>query len=103
LLPVSLLATLIGLLRGGDEPGREFNQVLQLGRESEKWINLFGTHETRPDTNAIASIDVLFARVEEALKQQYQAAGISAKARSEIDAALQTVHDKTRQEQSGES
>jgi len=40
--------------------------------------------------------------VEETLKQQYQAAGISAKARSEIDAALQAVHDKTKQEQSGE-
>lgn len=102
LLPVSLIATLIGLLRGGDEPGREFNQVLQIGRESEQWINLFGTHETRQDTNAIASIDALFAKVEATLKQQYQAAGISAKARSEIDAALQAVHDKTKQEQSGE-
>jgi len=102
LLPVSLIATLIGLMRGGDEPEREFNQVLQIGRESEKWINLFGTHEPRQDANAIASIDALFARVEETLKQQYQSAGISAKARSEINAALQVVHNKTKQEQSGE-
>ena len=42
LLPVSLVATLIGLLRGGDEPEREFHQVIEIGRDSEKWINLFG-------------------------------------------------------------
>jgi len=101
LLPVSLIATVIGLLKGGDDPGREFNQVLKVGRDSEEWINLFGQHDTRKNSNATASIDALFAKVEETLKQQYAAAGTSAKAREEIDEALQAAHDKTRQEQSG--
>jgi len=102
LLPVSLIATVIGLIRGGDEPEREFNQVLKVGRDSEEWINLFGNHEGRENTNAIASIDALFAKVEETLKQQYLAAGTSAKAQAEIDEALRAAHDKTKQEKAFE-
>lgn len=101
LLPVSLIASLIGLLRGGDEPEREFNQVLQIGRETEEWINLFGNHEMPENSTAIASIDALFTKVEETLKQQYKAAGTSASAQAEIDQALQAVQDKTRKLGSG--
>lgn len=102
LLPVSLIATLVGLLRGGDEPEREFNQVLNLGRESEEWINLFGNHATSDNVHATASIDALFNKVEETLKQQYKAAGTSASAQAEIDEALQAARDKTRLQQPGE-
>lgn len=44
LVPVALVATLAGLLRGGDNPAREFDRVIELGRDSEEWIDLFGTH-----------------------------------------------------------
>ncbi|MDX2428229.1 MAG: hypothetical protein QNK22_06025 [Xanthomonadales bacterium] len=102
LLPVSLIATLIGLLRGGDEPEREFLQVINIGRETEQWINLFGNHELPENAHAIASIDALFSKVEKTLKQQYLAAGTSARAQAEIDEALQMAHDKAREQQSGE-
>ena len=98
LLPVSLIATLIGLLRGGDEPEREFNQVIEIGRESEQWINLFGNHDAKDNSSAVVSIDAIFTKVEKTLKKQYQAAGTSKSAQAEIDEALQTVHDEaTRQ------
>lgn len=99
LLPVSLVATLVGLLRGGDEPEREFNQVLQIGRESEQWINLFGNHETPENAHAAASIDALFTKVEATLKQHYQAAGTSASAQAEIDEALQAAHKSSKRQQ----
>jgi len=102
MLPISMIAAVIGLLRGGDEPGREFNQVLDVGRQSERWINLFGSHETQDDSRATASIDALFAKVEATLKKQYLAAGTSVRAQAEIDEALQAVHDQARQQQSGE-
>ena len=102
LLPVSLIATIIGLLRGGDQPDREFQQVIQVGRDSEQWINLFGNHEAPENSNATASIDALFTKVEETLKQQYLAAGTSARAQAEIDEALQAAHQETRQLQSDE-
>jgi hypothetical protein len=102
LLPISLIATVIGLLRGGDEPEREFNQVIEVGRDSEEWINLFGNHDAPDNTNAAASIDALFTKVEETLKQQYQAAGTSKGAQAEIDEALQAALNKTKQQQSGD-
>jgi len=100
LLPVSLIATIIGLLRGGDEPEREFLQVIQVGRESEQWINLFGNHDIPENTNAIASIDALFTKVEDTLKQHYKTAGTSTSAQAEIDEALQVAHEKATQQQS---
>jgi hypothetical protein len=102
LLPVSLIAAVIGLLRGGDQPDREFQQVIQVGRDSEKWINLFGNHETPENSNVTVSIDALFVKVEEKLKQQYLAAGTSARAQAEIDEALQAAQQETRQQESGE-
>lgn len=102
LLPVSLIAAIIGVLRGGDQPDREFQQVIQVGRDSEKWINLFGNHETPENSNVAASIDALFIKVEETLKQQYLAAGTSTRAQAEIDEALQAAHQETRQLQSRE-
>ena len=101
LVPVSLVATLVGLLRGGPEPDREFKQVIEIGRGTEQWINLFGNH-SQSDSVAVPSIDVLFSKVEQTLKQQYKAAGTSESAQAEIDEALQAAHDKAR-EQSEES
>lgn len=99
LLPVSLIATIIGLLRGGDEPDREFNQVIEVGRESEQWINLFGNHDVADDTNAVASIDTLFTKVEETLKQQYQTGGISERVQAEIENVLRIAQEKAKQKQ----
>ena len=99
LLPVSLIATLIGLLRGGDEPEREFLQVIEIGRGTERWINLFGNHDAPEDSNMVASSDALFIKVEEMLKQQYLALGTSQSAQAEIDEALQAAHDKAREQQ----
>jgi hypothetical protein len=99
-LPVSLVATVIGLLRGGDEPEREFLQVIEIGRESEQWINLFGNHDAGDNPHAVASIDALFTKVEETLKQQYKAAGTSESAQAEIDEALQAAHNEATQQKS---
>jgi hypothetical protein len=99
LLPVSLIATLVGLLRGGDEPEREFQQVIELGRASEQWINLFGSHQAAEDAHAAASIDTLFEKLEETLKQQYLTSGLSANVKTEIDEALRAAQEQAKQEQ----
>ena len=95
LVPIALLATVIGFFRGGDDPGREFCRVIDLGRASEAWINLFGQHESPDKDRSVASIDALFERVEETLKQHYQASGTSEKAQAEIEKALQAAHRNT--------
>ena len=42
LSPLSILAAIMGLVAGGDDPYRYFRELLRLGRRSEIWINLFG-------------------------------------------------------------
>ena len=96
LLPISLVATLLGLLRGGDEPEREFNRVLDLGRDTERWINLFGRADEADPNHAIASMDSLFNRVEETLKQQYKAEGTSERVQAQIASVLDAVQSKAR-------
>ena len=44
LSPLSVLASIAGLLVGGDRPARYFDRLLGLGRRSEEWINLFGRY-----------------------------------------------------------
>lgn len=49
LVPISLVAGLLGLLFGGSDPAQYFRQVLKFGRRTEYWINLFG-HRHRGGT-----------------------------------------------------
>lgn len=60
LVPIAMVATLLGLLRGGDEPAREFNRVIELGRQSDEWIDLFGIHQDSavPNPEVQSSEDV---------------------------------------------
>lgn len=100
LIPVSLFAAVVGFARGGDEPERELQQVIELGRQSEVWINLFNNHAVDADKPVGTSLDAVFTKVEEVLKQQYQARGTSKSSQAEIDEALQVVHDQARQDES---
>ena len=45
LVPISLVAVLAGVLFGGDRPGRWFERLLELGRHSDRFINLFNQHD----------------------------------------------------------
>ena len=72
LIPVSLIATLIGLLRGGQEPDREYRRVIKLGRRSERWINLFGQQRPLGKPHPADSIDNVLGQVESAIVKQYK-------------------------------
>jgi hypothetical protein len=50
LSPVSLIAALAGILTNHPDPSRFFSQVLQIGHRSDKWINLFNTHNEDSDS-----------------------------------------------------
>lgn len=102
LLPVSLVAAIVGFLRSGEDPERELNQVKAYGRQTEEWINLFGQHgvgEQQGDgknSHALASIDGVFDKLEESLRQVYRSGKTSEDAQSEIDEALNAAHEKVR-------
>ena len=91
LIPVSLLATLVGLVRGGDEPDREYRKVIKLGRRSERWINLFGQQRPLGKSHPAGSLDTILGQVEEVVKEQYKKGRTTAEARAAIREALDEV------------
>ena len=64
LIPISLVAAIVGLLRGGDEPEREFRRVIKLGLRSERWINLFGHHRPLSKVHPAKSLDEVLEQAE---------------------------------------
>lgn len=91
LVPVSLIATLAGMLRGGSEPDREFRQVIALGKQTEAWINLFGNHEESAGSGQAASLDALLNRAEEVVREQTRAGGITENAAKAVEKTLQAA------------
>ena len=79
LIPVSLIAALIGLLRSGDKPDREFRRVIKLGRRSERWINLFGRQRPLGKPHPADSLDNVLGHVESAIVKQYKKGQTTAK------------------------
>lgn len=93
LIPISIAAALIGLLRGGPDCNREFRRVIKLGRRSERWINLFGAaRATHPDEfredDPDQSVDDLISMLERRIVEQHDRGGITAQARRAVDGAL---------------
>jgi hypothetical protein len=72
LIPISLVAALLGLLRGGPDCDREFRRVIKLGRRSERWINLFGHHQPIGHTRPAGSMDSIIEQVESTVLEQYR-------------------------------
>lgn len=99
LIPVSLLAALFGLVRGGEEPDREYRQVIKLGRRSERWINLFGHQRPLGNSHPAGSLDTVLKQVEDVVTDQYRKGKTSAEARTAIRAALEQVQEGDKAEE----
>lgn len=72
LIPLSLVAALIGLARGGPDCDREFRRVIKLGLRSERWINLFGHHKPLGRSGPAGSMDSIIEQVESTVLEQYR-------------------------------
>jgi len=88
LIPISLVAAAVGLLRGGPDCATEFRRVIDLGRRSERWINLFGHERPLLEDNPVGSIDGILDRVESIVMEQRRAGKSAAEIRDAIASAL---------------
>jgi len=93
LIPVSLLAGLMGLVRGGDEMDREYRRILKLGRRSERWINLFGQQRPLGKSHPAGSLDIVLEQVETVVMEQYRKGRTTAEARTAIKEVLDKAHN----------
>jgi hypothetical protein len=102
LVPVSLVAGIISLVKSGDEPATEFYDLLKMGRRSERWINLFGAaervHGPASDDDGLlpGDIDALVSRVETFVVDEYKKGGVTKQAKEQVDKALNTLHKRAR-------
>ena len=88
LIPISMVAALLGLVRGGAGCDAEFRRVIELGRRSERWINLFGEQEPLTPDSAVGSIDRILEQVESVVVEQRRSGKSAAEIRSAIRTAL---------------
>ena len=89
---IQRIATLVGLIRSADDPGQEFNRVLDIGRKSEQWINLFGQHDPLEEAGDAGSIDRLVTRAEEVVREQVRKGDVSESASTAIAKSLGSLH-----------
>ena len=88
LIPVSIVAALIGLLRGGKDCDQEFRRVIKLGRRSERWINLFGHQRPLGMGNPVGSMDKILDQVEAVVLEQRRKGMSAEETRAAVRKAL---------------
>ena len=99
LLPISLGVGLYSLIKGGNEPGTEFYDLLRVGRRSEHWINLFAAADRSGAPGALddlfpnADIDDMVSRLENFVVDEYNKGGVTAQAKKQLDQALNRMSE----------
>jgi len=95
LVPASLIAGIVSLAKTKDgKPGNEFYTLVGVGKQSERWINLFGAYKNAPpevvEENRFgdADMDEIVSRVESFVVDEYKRGGVTAQAKERIDKAL---------------
>ena len=100
LVPVSLVAGLLSLLKAGERPGLQFYELLHLGRRTERVINLFGAADRIRTEEAgaaeVTDIDDMMRRVEGFVIDEYHKGGVPAQAKDRLDQFLSNLRKRMR-------
>lgn len=101
LVPASLLVGIVSLLSGADgRPGDQFYRLLAMGKQSERWINLFGALQNAPadlehgEQLPDAGMDELVKRFETFVVDEHRRGGITAQAKVRLDKAIDAIGRK---------
>jgi hypothetical protein len=101
LVPASLIAGIVSIVSGTkDRPGPHFYQLVGVGKQSERWINLFKSYENAPAEVrqeydfGVADMDDLVGRFESFVVDEYQRGGVTKQAKDRIDQALNAIQRK---------
>ncbi len=101
LVPASLVAAAISLAKTRDgQPGDEFYRLVSVGKQSERWINLFGALRNAPPKVVeehyfgSSDIDEIVTRVESFVVDEYQRGGVTKQARDRINDAIERIRNR---------
>ena len=101
LVPVSLIAGFVSLASGEKGvPGTQFYRLLSVGKQSERWINLFGAMENAPPDMEHptpfpdSDMDEIVGKIEAFVVNEEQRGGMTAQARKRFDKAIDALQKK---------
>ncbi|MBT8088342.1 MAG: hypothetical protein KJO46_09910 [Gammaproteobacteria bacterium] len=99
LVPASIVAGILSLLSTENgKPGSHFYRLLGAGKQSERWIDLFGALRNAPaDIEDVASfpdasMDDLVGRLESYVVEEHKRGGITSQAKEHFDRALDAIN-----------
>lgn len=98
LLPVSLGAAIMGLVISPDNPGKYFNRLLELGRQSDVWINLFSASEHYQSDAETPSSDAYVQKLEDMLISEYKRGGVVKDIKDHTDHLVDRIQTELRQD-----
>lgn len=78
MMPLSLAAAALGILSSRNEPEVYLDRLMNFGRESDRWINLFD-HYDPDDPRRPVSLDRLAEELEATVLRDYENGGLSAR------------------------
>lgn len=86
LSPASMVAALLGLFSRPKDPGVYFRKLMRFGKQSDRWINLFGaeTHYHKDETSS----DTYVRKVEDLIVNEYHKGGVVRSVKDRTDALL---------------
>lgn len=100
LLPISLVAGIAGLLFSPDNPGKYFQRLLEFGRKTDIWINLFGATEHYSGEVDTPSSDAYVKKLEEMLISEYKRGGVVKNIKDQTDSLVKRIQAEMRQDES---
>ena len=99
LVPASLTVGLVSLFTNDrGRPAPYFYQLLDLGKQTEQWINLFGALKNAPaDIRQVepfpdADIDDLVGRLETFMRDEHKRGGLTAQAKDRMDKMIHAIN-----------
>ena len=101
LVPLSLIAGIVSLMSGEKGvPGTQFYRLLAVGKQSERWINLFGAmRNAPPDLEQPmpfpdSDMDEIVGKIEAFVVNEEKRGGMTAQARKRFDKAIDAMQKK---------
>jgi len=101
LVPVAFVAGILSLVTGKDGvPGSQFYELLNVGKQSEHWIDLFGAtrnapsglpeHVRFPDGN----MDAILDNIETFVRDEEKRGGMTTQARERLEKVLRSLQNR---------
>ena len=95
MIPLSLVAVVMDVLGIGGRAGRNFYDVVLVGRQTEEWIDLFSAADRllpqSTEDRSPSGLDALVQRLEDIVVEEYRRGGITTTAKDAVDRALDNL------------